>query len=76
MILTIVEILVVVLTIIVLIQFSKKSISAWLLSLLSNCLWLFIGITRGIPVIIIATLIYTVFNIRGYITWRKDELTS
>ena len=76
MILTIIEVLVILLTVITLMQFSKKNIVAWLLSLLTNCLWMYIGIVRQVPVIIIATSVYTIFNIRGYLAWRKDEPTQ
>lgn len=76
MILTIVECTTVILVIIMLIQFSKKNKLGWILSLITNVMWFYIGIVREVPVILIATVIYFAFNIRGYIMWRNDELTK
>ena len=74
--LVIIECLAVMLTIIMQILFSKKNKNAWILSVTLNGLWFYIGMTRKVPVIMVATVIYFVFNIKGYLAWRKDDITN
>ena len=76
MILVIIECFTVILTIIALILFGKKNKNAWLLSIALNGLWFYIGMTRKVPVIMVATVIYFVFNIKGYLAWRRDDITN
>ena len=68
-----VECFTVLVMIVTLIQFGNKNKIGWLLSIVTNFLWIYIGIIREVPVIIIATIVYFIFNIRGYLLWRKDE---
>ena len=70
---TIVEVATIILTAISLVKFSQYKKSGWVISMVLNGLWFYIGSVRDVPVILFATAIYLFFNIKGYIAWNKKE---
>jgi len=69
---TIIEILTLLLTFTSNILLGNKNLWGWILALIVNCLWIYIGIDRQIQVIMLSSLLFLFTNMRGLYKWRKD----
>jgi lipid-A-disaccharide synthase-like uncharacterized protein len=63
------ELFVVVVTVISIYLTGSKNNLTWLFAILSNVIWLIIGLQRSITVIIICSCIYLVLSLRGAYLW-------
>ena len=49
-----------------------KDINIWLLSMVNQCLWFYVGYTTHQNYIIVMAIALQILNIRGYRMWRNN----
>ena len=67
--LTNLELFLIIITIISTWFVGSKNNSVWIFAFLGNFIWLYIGITKRMAVIIITTILLLICNLRGFYLW-------
>lgn len=52
---------------------AKKNILCWPIWLMSNAAWITYFIIKFDPPSLILWIVFTIFNVYGWIQWRKDK---
>ena len=51
-----------------------KNVKTWYISIITQCIWFYIGITTKQYYMPVAVILKQILNIRGLLKWKKDSL--